>query len=314
MNELTPRLTIAQFANLMKVTPQAIHKQLKLKNIHPPKVGKYSFIHHLISREWLQYEYNKQTVAFHIVKGGTGKTTTVHNCAACLNALGAKVLLIDIDPQANLTTAFNILSYKKPVLIDIFREGIPLTEAIVEISPGLDILPSSITNVVIDNLLSVESWPLEKIFPKLLKDVKDIYDFILIDCPPAIGNIVTSAYLGSDKVIAVLAPDKFSAQGLDILHNEIQNIKEKYDREVLYNIFLNKYKSNTVLSEKAITSIYSSNKYSNKTLESAIRFAQDIANYADQNKHLFTNLTSYPVKNDYLSLTMELFNINLIDK
>src|SRR5690606_10853615 len=103
--ESTPKMSINKAAEFLGVSVQAVHRKLKAKKIICPKIGNKSFITHSVARQLFEFNLEKKIIAFQIVKGGTGKTTCVHNVASCANAFGAKVLLIDIDPQANLTDA-----------------------------------------------------------------------------------------------------------------------------------------------------------------------------------------------------------------
>ena len=101
-------------------------------------------------------------IAGQIVKGGTGKATAIDNIACCANAFGAKVLLIDIDPQGNLTDAHNIDADELPVLVDFIQDHIKVADGIVNVSPGLDLIASRIENVVLDNILMLKKMNLRK--------------------------------------------------------------------------------------------------------------------------------------------------------
>ncbi len=156
----------------------------------------------------------KKIISFQIVKGRTGKTSITHSFAIRANLYGARVLCVDIDQQGNLSQAFNIDSKNLPVMIDIINNKASISESIVNISEGLDILPSRIENAVLDNFFMLNKFPLERVCFDLIHQVFNKYDLVLIDCPPALGQSVAAATLASDIVIAPVTPEQFSLSGL----------------------------------------------------------------------------------------------------
>jgi len=168
------------------------------------------------ARELFKINFEKKIISFQIVKGGTGKTSITHSFAIRANLYGARVLCIDIDQQGNLSQAFNIDSKNLPVMIDIINNKASISESIVNISEGLDILPSRIENAVLDNFFMLNKFPLERVYFDLIHQVFNKYDLVLIDCPPALGQSVAAATLASDIVIAPVTPEQFSLSGLKI--------------------------------------------------------------------------------------------------
>lgn len=309
-----PKIVLSKVASLLNISIQALHRKLKAKNIKCPKIGNKSYLTHSISRELLNIDFKRKHIVSQIVKGGVGKTTSVHNIACCANAYGAKVLLIDIDPQGNLTDAFGIDPENIPVLIDLLSGHNNIEDSIVEVSEGLNIIPSRIENVVVDNNIINKRIPLHTIFHDLLKPIIDKYDFILIDCPPMMGQIVTSASLFADIILAPLNPEKFSAKGLKILKNEINLLKKHYHQEIYFKVFLNKFSSNTILSDKAIATIIADPEMEGKTLDTAVRISQEIPNTTDDCKNLFSSVKKSTARDDFDQLTRELLEITLVSR
>lgn len=307
-----PKISIVKAADMLGVSVQAIHRQLKSKNLVCSKVGNKAYLTHDIAKNLFNISFKKKVIVGQIVKGGTGKTTSIQNIACCANSYGAKVLQIDIDPQANLTDAYNIDSETVPVLIDFISGDAKIENGIINVSEGLDIIPSRIENVVLDNKIVNERLPLHTLFSDLLDPISDNYDFIFIDCPPTMGQTVTAASLYADIVLAPLNPDKFSAKGLKILKQEIELLRQRYKKDIQYKVFLNKFSGNTILSDKAITSITSSPDMEGKTLQTAVRFSQEVPNTTDANKNLFSNLKRSITRDDFDQLTRELLEIDLI--
>lgn len=308
-----PKMLIAKAAELLGMSVHGVHKRLRAKNIICPKVGVKSYLTNEIARDLFNINFKRKRIVGQIVKGGTGKTTAIHNIACCAVTYGAKVLAIDIDPQGNLTDSNQIDAEDMPVLVDAIKDRIPIQDCIVKIFPGYDLIPSRIENVTIENVIIGGKLPHHKLFKNILESVEDNYDFIFIDCPPTIGQIVTAATLYADIVLAPLNPDKFSAKGLKILKQELSTMGKHYDRVIDYRVFLNKFSGNTILSDKAITSILSDPDISGKVLKTAVRYSQEIPNTVDSDKNLFSNLKKSTSRDDFDLLARELLDIDPLD-
>lgn len=304
-----PKMSIARAADFLNISVQGVHKQLKNKNITCLKIGNKSFITNEVAKSLFNITFKQKIIVSQIVKGGTGKTTSIENIASCANAYGAKVLKIDADPQGNLTDANGVDAEELPVLIDIVKGDVTISDSIVNIAHGVDLIPSRIENVILDNVLVNERLPLHTFYSDLLEPIINSYDFIFIDCPPTMGQSVTAATLFADVVLAPLNPDKFSAKGLKILKQEIDALSKKYKRNIVYKVFLNKFSSKTILSDKAVVSLISDKELEGKVLSTTVQFTQDIPNTTDSNRSLFSNLKESSVREDFDRLTRELLEI-----
>ena len=307
-----PKRSIADIALFLNITPQAVHKQLRTKNIACEKIGNKSFITFDSARQMFNFKFKKKKIAVQIVKGGTGKTTTIDNIASCANTYGARVLIIDADPQGNLTDANGVDAELSPVLIDVIKGEASIEDCIVKLANGLDLLPSRIENVVLDNEIVNKRLPLDKLYRNLLGPIESNYDFIFIDCPPTMGQAVTAASLYADVILAPLNPDKFSAKGLKILKQEVDSLNKIYHKNILYRVYLNKFSGKTILSDKAIVSLISDPELEGKVLSTTVQFAQEIPNITDENKNSFSSLKKSLVRDDFDSLTRELLEIQPI--
>lgn len=308
--ETQPKMSINKAAEYLGITVQAVHRKLKGKQLVCQKIGNKAVITHEIARPLFDLKFKPMIIAGQIVKGGTGKTTAIDNVACCANAYGARVLLIDIDPQGNLTDAHNVDADKLPVLVDFIDRGIDVREGIININAGLDLVASRIENVVVDNILMLKKMNLEKVFYNIFKPILKDYDFVFIDCPPTMGASVTAATLFSDMILAPLNPDKFSAKGLQILKSEVKNIANQFDKEIQYKVFLNKFSGNTILSDKAIATIIADPDMEGRALQTAVRFGQEIPNATDANKSLFSSVKKSTLRDDFEQLTRELLQIS----
>ena len=306
-----PKMPVTHVAELLGVSIQAIHKQLKSLGVTCPKTGNKSYFTHDIAKKYFKYHFDFKRIVFQIVKGGTGKTTAIHNISCAASLYGAKILTIDLDPQGNLTDAFNVNAEEAPVMIDIVEERAKIQDSIISVTEGIDLIPSRIENVMLDSKLALSRAPLHKVFNNLLGKIEKNYDFVFIDCPPMIGHSVTAASLYADIILIPLNPDRFSTKGLQILKNEIYNIKAQYQTEINYKVFLNKFSGNTILSDKAIQTIFHHEGELENTLNTAIRQSQEIPNAIDQNVNLFSSTRKSMSRDDFDLITRELLEIDL---
>ena len=306
-----PKLGLEYIAEILNVPVSSIHKKLKNNNITNDKFGSKAYITHSTARKIFNIKFDRRKVAFQIVKGGTGKTTSIFNISCAASLYGAKILCIDMDPQGNLTNAFGIDADKLPVLIDVIKENVPIRECVKNVEEGIDLISSRIENIVLDTSLAVDKFPLHNLLNRLLKPIEQNYDFIFIDCPPSIGHSVTAVSLYVDIVLMPLNPDKFSASGLNILREEINNINQLYEKNIQYKVFLNKHNSKTKLSDKFIRTTMTEEAELGNALDSAVCQAQEIPNSLDLGYNVFSKLSNSSARIDFDNLTRELLNINL---
>ena len=165
-------------------------------------------------------------------KGGVGKTTTAINLATSLVAINKKTLIIDADPQGNASTGIGIAHdarepslYKLITLRSHDKKSIKKT-----IVPGLDIIPSS-TDLVGSEIELVDLSDREFVLRSIVEKIEN-YDFIIIDCPPALGLLTINAIVASDSVIIPLQCEFFALEGLTSLMKTIDLIKDNYNNNI----------------------------------------------------------------------------------
>jgi len=156
-------------------------------------------------------------------KGGVGKTTTCLNLSFALSKLGKKVLAVDFDPQANLTSGFGINS-SCPGIYDVFSERKNLNEIIKKINENLYLIPSNFElSGFIEEVKSEKDK--ENLLKNLLKNLKN-FDYILIDTPPSLSLLTVNALTASNAVIIPVQSEYYSLEGLTHLLKIIKKVKD----------------------------------------------------------------------------------------
>ena len=190
-------------------------------------------------------------------KGGVGKTTTSVNLAASLGVLEQKILLIDSDPQANASSGLGIdIDTVRNGTYQLLEHTVSAKDAIVKTnSPNVDIIPAHIDLVAIEIEL-VDKDEREYMLKKALKEIKDDYDYILIDCAPSLGLITLNSLVAADAVIIPIQCEYFALEGLGKLLNTIKGVQKIHNKELdIEGLLLTMYDSRLRLSNQVVEEV-----------------------------------------------------------
>lgn len=247
-----------------------------------------------------------KTIAFTNQKGGVGKTTSTINVGAGLCRQGKKVLLVDLDPQANLTYSLRLSSNRLNTSIYEVLKGQAEPEETIISHNGFDIMPSSIDLSGAEMEFANEPAR-ENILKTRLAPFYDKYDYILIDCPPNLGLLTLNAFTAVKEIFIVLQSEYLALHGLSKLMDVVQVVKERLNPDIeITGIICTLFDSRKNLNKEVVDHI--KDYFGDKVFNTIIRDNVALAEAPSHHKTIFEyDPDSYGAK-DYHALANEIRN------
>ncbi len=195
------------------------------------------------------------SVVFANQKGGVGKTTTAVNLGAYVAAAGRRVLLIDFDPQGNLSSSVGAATDGTGIY-EVISGSVPARDAVLSTSvENLKIIPSSI-NLSGANVELVQEADREQYLKRALADVRDDFDYIYIDCPPSLGILTLNGLVAADRVLIPLQCEYFAMEGLTQLLESIRKVQSGLNPQLgILGILFTMYDSRTRLAQDVVQEV-----------------------------------------------------------
>lgn len=307
----TPReymVLVTDVAPAWKISPQGAHKFIKENDFRPHIVGKRAYLSAEDTRAAMQARgiiFRPQTICLQMLKGGVGKTTTALNVGIRASMYGARVLLIDLDQQANLSFAFGIEDEQREVWADVLEGKTPVESLVHEVTPNLHIIPSNLNNSVLDKILLNGKRNVAQGIRQPLAPIHGNYELIIIDTAPNLSAINTAAACASDTVLLPVNPDKFSFDGLGKTLADLSDIRREFDHHFDTKVIFTKFDARETSSHALLKACFA--EYGDIMLNSFVRTSAEFKNVIRSGYSIFSHKGS--AKEDYDTVTREVLGL-----
>ena len=244
---------------------------------------------------------NARVIAVTNHKGGVGKTTSTVNIGSGLSFMGKKILLIDIDPQSNLTQSLGFEEQEENVYTAIrgFSEAKPLN-----VLKNLDLIPSTLDLSGAELELSNEPGR-EYLLRELVTPFRDKYDFILIDCPPTLGLLTLNALTAADEVYIPLQAHYLAMKGLTKIIEVVEKIRKRLNRDLsIEGVIITQYDHRKILNRDVADAI--TEFFGDKVFKTKIRNNISLAEAPSSGSDIFRYNAKSIGAQDYLELCVEI--------
>ena len=249
------------------------------------------------------------TISIANQKGGVGKTTTAINLGAALLLLGKEVLLVDADPQANLSQSLGVVEEPPANLYSEIKQIIAgedgdLANTIIQTSSGLALVPAALD-------LALAEWELVSMFGRenaltwLLEPLKSQYDFIIIDCPPAIGMLTVNCLVASDFVLLPMQAEYLSLKGVQSFNRSFGRLRKQLNPGVqILGYLITKYDPRKKMTHQVLEELHG--VYDDEVFNTYIRTNIALAQAQEAGTDIFHFNQRSNGAMDYTQLALEL--------
>jgi len=198
-----------------------------------------------------------KTIAIANQKGGVGKTTTAINLSAAMAERGKKILVIDTDPQGNMTSGFGVDKNElENTVYELMLGDCSVQEAIIKnVKDGIDMIASNVNLAAVEiELIGVDNK--DYVLKNEIEWVKDKYDYIIIDCPPSLSMLTINAMTTADSILVPIQCEYYALEGLSQLIHTVNLVKERLNPELdMEGVVFTMYDSRTNLSAQVVENV-----------------------------------------------------------
>jgi chromosome partitioning protein len=306
---MKPKLTTQDAIEILNITPQALLQTLKRKNLGFEKSKNRVYWGYEASRDIFNFNIKPQKIAFQVVKGGVGKSSIAFSFSVCASLYGLKVLMVDLDQQGNLTDFCRVKGDDLPCIFDAISNQKSVNDLIVNVSPGLDLIPGNLENALIENYIFLHKLNLKKVYSTKFNEIKNNYDLIVVDCPPALGHSNAGIALAVDTVIAIVTPDNSSIKGLNLSYEQLNDLADEQESSLNLRIVFNKFDKRTSLSYETLEKLIKHPTYGPLLYRTYISNSQEFSNASASGQTVFDALKESTAKTDIHLLTREILGL-----
>ena len=297
--------SLLDLADFCKLSSQALHQYLKKNGFEPVLVSKRAYLSPEETRRLLLkrgYKYEKKVVSLQMLKGGCSKTTSALNIGIRANMYGARVLLIDLDQQANLSFAFSVEQPDAPVWVNVVEGSANIEDVIKPITPSLHLIPSNLNNSTLDKVLLNGKRNIGRSMIQHLEKVMESYDLVVIDTAPNLSAINTAAACASDLVVLPVTPDKFSFSGLGKTLNDLRAIKSEFKAKFTPKVLFTRFDGRETASHELLKLCLVN--HSEEMMKAFVRVSSEFKNTIKSGHTIYSKKGT--AKEDYDLVTREI--------
>lgn len=242
-------------------------------------------------------------------KGGVGKTTTALSLAQAFAEAGRKSLLVDLDPQCNASDTLKAMTEDKPTMYEVMKGRCTALAAVQHVGENLDCIQSNLQLASADMEFSMQGR--EHIIRKALSDLSTMYDYIVIDTPPALGILTINALTAANEVVVPFGADRYSMQGMFQLRDTIKAVQEYSNPNLqIAGILLTMDKPKTILSRDTKSELADVARLMGaKVFSTSIRYAEIAKQGVAEQENIMTYAPQSTVAQDYRAFAHDLMGV-----
>jgi len=247
-----------------------------------------------------------KTQMFYNVKGGTGKSTLTAQFVMMASMMGYRVLAIDLDGQGHLSVNLDILdAHERPTIYDVLINDLPIDQAIMNVAPGLDLIPANLQLCNIEIPLNNKTRREYRLSEAIAK-IADHYDLVIADTNPAASILNGSMLVASGRVNVVCATNPLSFHGMSLVMATIEEMQREFRRQLDVKIIPNMYDNREVISQEVLGELRS--QFEPVCSTAVINRSADLNEATKRRTTVWDVNTKGTASNDITELTRELLN------